>query len=197
MERGFFLGINGDGNPGFKLNVGGNWEEITADLVLNRRLWYLLTASYSNNDGLMKLYVDENLVVVKKIKPGRIILSEKNIRVGRGKPRRPINPVRRNTFPGQFAFDGLIDEVKIYNSALSQAEIKDYFDRTEAKSKGIEMDKRVLPVGDADLGFGARYEHLKFYDIWVNLWCFSEHPDIVVGFDDNPSKFVFWYSGEV
>ncbi len=191
-ETGFFLGISGEGKPGFKLNVGGSWEELSGDLVLERREWYLLTATYSNDDGLMRIYVDDKQIAVKKVKSGSIVLSNNDIRIGRGKARRPINPVRRNTFPGQFAFDGLIDEVKIFNSELSEREISGYFSSSKAKSIDVDMDKRVLPAGDYEMGFGAEYKHLKYYDIWDNLWCFSDHPDIVVGFDNKPSKFVFW-----
>jgi hypothetical protein len=54
------------------------------------------------------------------------------------------------------------------------------------------MDKRVLPEGENKGEFGAYFTHLKFYDVWDNLWRFSEHPDVVVEFDTSPAKFVFW-----
>ena len=34
--------------------------------------------------------------------------------------------------------------------------------------------------------------NLKFYDSWDNMWRFSEHSDVVVEFDNNPCKFIFW-----
>ncbi|MBT5427992.1 MAG: LamG domain-containing protein, partial [Bacteroidetes bacterium] len=191
-DTGFFLGIDGDGHPGFKLRVGGVWEELYGDFHLERRQWYLLTATYSRQKHEMKIYVDEQLVGKMELQDGVVELSEKDILIGRGKERRPINPVRRNTFPGQYAFDGLIDEVKIFNHSLTDKMISEQYRLANLADAEIEMDKRIMPSGRAESGFGASYEHLKFYDIWDNLWCFSDHPDVVVGFEDNPSKFVFW-----
>ncbi len=191
-DKGFFLGINGDGNPGFKLRVGGVWNELTGNIHLERRQWYLITATYSRQTGEMNIFVDDQNVGQKRINPGDIELSEKDIIVGRGKPRRPINPVRRNTFPGQYALDGLIDEVKVYNIALDPDLISNNSQVAKTGNIPVNMDKRVLPSGEKIQQFGSYYDHLKFYDVWDNLWCFSEHPDIIVGFDNNPSKFIFW-----
>lgn len=192
-EAGFFLGIDGDGHPGLKLRVNGKWLELVADFHLERRTWYLLTATFNGATGEMKVFVDNQEVGSKTVKTGSIELSDQDILVGRGKPRRPINPVRANTFPGQFAFDGLIDEVKIYNVQFTNQQIEEYLSAARKNmEEPVNMDQRVLPAGKDMFGFGAYYDHLNFYDIWDNLWCFSDHPDIVVGFEDNPSKFVFW-----
>jgi hypothetical protein len=124
-----------------------------------------------------------------------IELSQKDIQIGKGKNRRPIRPVRMNTFSDTYSFDGLIDEVKIYNVALSGNQITKEYQLYLPNSKqfaSVDMDKRVLPEGENRQRFGAYYTHLKFYDIWDNLWRFSEHPDVVVEFDTSPAKFIFW-----
>lgn len=191
-DRGFFLGINGYGSPGFKIRIGDEWIELDGDFHLERRQWYMITGTYSSKAGELKIFVNEQLVGSKKVS-GNIELSDNDILIGRGKIRRPINPVRENTFPGQYAFDGLIDEVRILDVALSSEQIgRRSKEAKNIMAEPVDMDERILPTGDKPQEFGAYYDHLSFYDVWDNLWCFGDHPDIVVGFDDNPSKFIFW-----
>ena len=132
-----------------------------------------------------------NDIMNQRVERLTIELSEKDIQIGRGKDRRPTDPVRENTFPGTYSFDGLIDEVKIYEEALSQKEIKSTL-ATYEPDKVADLEKRVLPDGEDRNTFGGYYTNLKFYDTWDNMWRFGKHSDVVVEFDNNPSKFVFW-----
>jgi len=190
-DTGYFFGIDGHGHPGFNLRVGGVWEELTSDFHLIRKKWYHLTATYSKSTGEMAVFVNGNKVANKKVAQADIELSLKDIQIGQGKDRRPSDPVRENTFTGTYSFDGLIDEVKIYDVALSEEEIKETY-ALYNKDIAPDMDKRVLPNGEERNTFGAYYTNLKFYDNWDNMWRTSEHSDVVVEFDDNPSKFIFW-----
>ena len=190
-DTGYFLGINGHGHPGFKLRVGGVWEELTSDVFLERKKWYHIAATYSQSSGKMMLYVDGKLTDEKQVAKAEIELSLKDIQIGKGKERRPTDPVRENTFPGAYSFDGLIDEVKIYDMALSQDEMQSTF-ALYAPEAIADLDKRVLPAGENRKSFGGYYTNLKFYDSWDNMWRFGDHSDVIVEFDDNPSRFVFW-----
>jgi hypothetical protein len=190
-DKGYFLGIDGNGQPGFKIRVGGKWEELTSAVSLERKKWYHIAATYDQASGEMKLYIDGEKTDQQNVSKAPIELSTHEIQIGRGKDRRPVNPVRENTFPGTYSFDGLIDEVKIYDKALSQKEISKTFNQYD--SEGLaDLQPRILPSGENRQTFGAYYSNLKFYDSWDNMWRFSEHSDIVVEFDNNPSKFVFW-----
>lgn len=191
LDIGYFLGVNGNGNPGFKLNIGGVWQELTSDYFLERKKWYHIVATYSKASGKMKIYVNGRKTDEKNVGFGDIVLSKKDIQIGKGKPRRPINPVRENTFPASYSFDGLIDEVKVYDRSLSKNEIKQSYSSLEHISF-VDLDKRDLPTGENRKSFGAYYTNLDFYDNWDNLWRFSNHSDIVVEFEDNPTKFIFW-----
>jgi len=190
-DRGYFFGIDGHGHPGFKIRVGGAWEELTSVVSLERKKWYHLAATYDQMTGNMNIYIDGEKTDQLKISKSPIELSMNDIQIGRGKERRPIDPVRENTFPGTYSFDGLIDEIKIYDIALSPKQITKTFKQYDGK--GIaDLQARILPSGENRKTFGAYYSNLKFYDNWDNMWRFSEHSDIVVEFDNNPSKFVFW-----
>lgn len=190
-DTGYFLGIDGDGHPGFKIRVGGVWEELTSDLQLERKKWHHIAATYSQSTGKMVLYLDGEKCGEKRVAKAEIELSAKDILIGRGKARRPTDPVRENTFPGIYSFDGLIDEVKIYDEALSKSDIKSLY-TLYSPDKLVDLDERVLPTGENRQRFGGYYTNMKFYDSWDNMWRFGEHSDVVVEFDDNPSKFVFW-----
>ena len=194
-DQGYFLGIDGYGNPSFKLRINDNWMQLNTDFHMERRRWYHLAATYDQASGLMKVYVDGRQVGELSAGEGMIQTSKKDIRIGKGKDRRPIRPVRDNTFSDSYSIDGLIDEIRIYDVALTDSQISQSYQNIAVKQDfyaEVDMDKRVLPAGDNRQVFGAYYTHLKFYDVWDNLWRFSEHPDVVVEFDSNPNKFVFW-----
>jgi len=194
-DRGYFFGIDGYGNPTFKLRVGGVWEELVTNQHLERRTWYHLAANYDKTTGLMKVFVDGKKVREKAVAKSDVELSDNDLQIGQGKIRRPVDPVRDNTFPGSYSLDGLIDELKIYDVALTDKQISSayqLYEKNREKITNVDMDKRVLPDGENRKQFGAYYTHLNFYDAWDNLWRFSEHPDVVVEFDNIPSKFIFW-----
>jgi hypothetical protein len=194
-DTGYFLGLDGYGNPTFKLRVGGNWEQLITKNVLQRRTWYHVAATYDKSTGIMRVYVDGKKVGEKQVAKADIELANQDLKIGKGKNRRPIRPVRSNTFSDSYSLDGMIDEVRIYDVALSANQIsKTYqsFSKNKNQIADVDMDKRVLPEGENRGEFGAYFTHLKFYDVWDNLWRFSDHPDVVVEFDTSPAKFVFW-----
>jgi len=194
-DSGYFLGLDGYGNPTFKLRVGGKWEQLITKKVLERRTWYHVTATYDGATGLMAVYVDGKKVGEKEIAKGAIELANADVKIGKGKNRRPIRPVRSNTFSDSYSLDGMIDEVKIYDVALTADQVgttyQTYFENKKMFAE-VDMDKRVLPEGENRGEFGAYFTHLRFYDVWDNLWRFSDHPDVVVEFDTSPAKFIFW-----
>jgi len=190
-DKGYFLGIDGHGHPGFKIRVGGVWEELTSVVSLDRKKWYHIAATYDQVSGDMKIYIDGKKTDQQNVPKAPIELSSHDIQIGRGKDRRPVNPVRENTFPGTYSYDGLIDEVKIYDVALSPKEISKTYKQYNAYGT-TDLQARILPSGENRNAFGAYYSNLNFYDNWDNMWRFSEHSDIVVEFDNNPCKFVFW-----
>jgi hypothetical protein len=120
-DVGYFLGIDGLGHPGLKVKVGDTWEELVSDTHLERKRWYHVAGTYNKNTGKMNIYVDEKPAGQKTVGKSNIVLSSKDIKIGKGKPRRPTKPVRANTFVDSYSFDGLIDGVKIHDTPLSAA----------------------------------------------------------------------------
>jgi hypothetical protein len=194
-DKGYFLGIDGLGMPLFKLNIGGKLQSLKADTVLERRTWYHLAATYDKIPGLMEIFVNGKRAGQKYAGKTGIVQSENDIRIGKGKDRRPIRPVRQNSFPDSYSLDGLTDEIKVYGIRLSEEEVEASYNSYMGNSQYFsqpDMDKRLLPGGEERKKFGAYYTRLKFYDTWDNLWRFGKHPDVVVEFDNHPAKFIFW-----
>lgn len=195
-DRGYFLGIDGHGHPGIKIRIGGNWEEFTSDIHLERRNWYHIVGTYDKNLGKIALYVNGIPAGEMKVAhPGDIVLSNKNLLIGRGKKRRPTDPVRPSTFPDLYSFDGLYDEIKIYDLALTSDQVfKSFANHKTSKQilASADLPSRILPTGDKTDKFGATYSALKYFDTWDNLFRFSKGVDVVVSLENNPCKFVFW-----
>ncbi|MCK4990811.1 MAG: hypothetical protein KAS29_10010, partial [Bacteroidales bacterium] len=77
-DTGYFLGINGHGHPGFKIRVGGVWEELTSDVFLERKKWYHIAVTYSQSSGKMLLFVDGEKTDEKQVAKAEIELSLKD-----------------------------------------------------------------------------------------------------------------------
>jgi len=194
-DSGYFLGINGHGEPGLKVQIGDRWEELTSGQHLERHRWYHVVGVCDSSQGVMTIYIDGLECGTKRVRRGELRTTEAPIQIGKGKARRPVDPVRANTFVAPYGFDGLIDEVELYSVALSSQEIAKLHQATRPSAslgETPDMPYRSLPQCQSFSGFGARYTHLKFYDTWDCLWRFGPYPDVVVAFDQQPTQFVFW-----
>ena len=196
VDRGYFFGIDGHGHPGMKIRVGGNWEELTSTIHLERRNWYHIAGTYDKTVGKIALFVNGQPTGEKMVaNAGNIELSNKDILIGRGKKRRPTDPVRASTFPDYYSFDGLYDEIKIYDLALTSDQVFKSFANYKTSKQilaSADLPPRVLPTGDSTEKFGGKYSALKYFDTWDNLFRFSKGADVVVSLESNPCKFVFW-----
>ncbi len=126
-NEGFFLGVNSHGYPGFMVKIDTAWEQLTVPdqppytdsnhMKLFR--WYDLAGTYDKNEGMMRLYVDGVEVARKKVGKNGINGADADIRVGKAGIMRTPTEGTHDTYPSDFGIDGLIDEVRIYDKALS------------------------------------------------------------------------------
>jgi hypothetical protein len=193
---GFYLGVDATGRIGFKLQ-SGTWKELTTLYELPLRQWVHITATYDGN--FMKIFVngkEKGSITAVELPE----FSPRDLIIGRNTQKFiPFNPVRiychECHIPALYSLDGLIDELALYDRALTETEIEEGF-RTSFPGFGIvnnpDMDRRKLPNGPRTEKFEATYTHLPYYDTWDNLSRFGKHCDIVVEFDENPTRFIFW-----
>lgn len=202
-NEGFFLGVDSHGYPGFNVKVGGVWQQLTVSnrppfkdgnhLALFR--WYHLAGTYGKADGMMRLFVNGKEIASKPAAPGGVQTVDAEIRVGKAGILRMPTEALHDTLPSDFGLDALIDEVRIYNVALSADQVAQScqnFHPGPAIVAAPDMQKRALPNPDTGGQFKAIYTHLPYYETWENMWRFGQYPDLVVGFDQLPIKYVFW-----
>ena len=198
-DDGYFLGIDGHGYPGFRVRAGDQWLklELTGDppyaTNLKRYRWYHLAGTYDKAAGKMCLYINGRLAAEKSVAHAAVQTTNDPIQIGKGKDRIPVDNYKKNST--SYSFDGLIDEVKIYNVALDPKQLKQSFDNFNPGSNVInnpDMQQRVFPTAGTDGRFDACYVNLSYHQAWDNVFRVGDHPDIVVGFDELPTRFVFW-----
>ncbi len=202
-NAGYFLGVDSHGYPGFMVKVDGAWEQLTVPNQppytdtnhLAVFQWYDVAGTYNKDDGMMRLFVNGGEVASKAIGTGGIQTTNVEVRVGKAGILRVPTDGTHDTLPSNFGFDGLIDEARIYNVALSQSQVAASFDNYNpgpAIVTAPDMQPRRFPVPDTHGKFGAIYTNLPYYETWENLFRYGPYPDVVVGFDQLPTKFVFW-----
>jgi len=192
-DKGYFLGIDALGRAGFKVKTGEKWCEAVDETKIPLRKWVHVAGVYSSREGL-KLYLNGKEVAAKKCEGKFEPASGTQMLIGRPSvKRKPYGAIRPfGTADVYTFFDGIIDDLRIYDGAVSAEELGKYYENHKP-SAGPPLAQRKLPAGPMKAGkFGAIYTTLKYYDAWDAIWRVGEHADVVVRFDKSPCKFVFW-----
>jgi hypothetical protein len=195
-KAGYFFGIDDVGHVGLHMSIDGRWVECTSDKrVPFMEKWSHVAGTFREGEGIT-IYIDGEAVAQRAAKGSFERAKDVDLQIGRNHEKTLINPealVRPDVnFPTPYSFDGIIDELKIHDRALSAHEIKRSYEATKPSDPpALEWRKLPeLPAGDRR--FGAVQCRLTFYREWDDLWRVADHPDIVVNFDQAPYKMVFW-----
>ncbi len=198
-KAGFYFGVDSQGRFGLQIAVEGKWLTCQSQtnpqskIGLGLRKWHHLVGVYDPNSGI-KLYQNGRLASELSIEGDIKIAREADLWIGRNpEPRAPTHPVREwATYPSNYSFDGIIDEIKIYSRALPQKEIVKTFMSTQPADKPRISERKFPTVKNVSKRFGAFYTQLKYYDEWDKLWRSGEYSDVAVLFDEHPVKVMFW-----
>ncbi len=156
--------VDKDWRKGYNLCLGGDWNgkrwrgRLCAEFIgmasgRNRPFvgdgrWHFVAASYDGTN--LKLYMDKQRRRKKAERPGPITKNNWDLCIGN-------SVVDYGT--GEFlAFDGLIDEVRVYNRALSDDEIQTIAAATEAK---VDIVDSPAKVDEGGAGIDGRLKKLK------------------------------------
>jgi hypothetical protein len=202
--RGYAVELGPRGELRFAVAVNGRWVIAQSDdLAVPLRRWAHIAARYSGADGL-SIFVNGE-AVARAAMPGRNAsfgrvptfqlepASDQDLIIGavRG-PRRPSSYHRfKGNRPSWYSFDGLVDELRIFDVALTDVQIA----RTASSGNPVtpEILPRVMPSGPPGPGrFGAYLATLAYYPEWDALWRVGPHADLIVRFDRSPARVVFW-----
>ncbi len=126
-KKGFILGYERFGRVSFQVGTGYEWLSVwSGEARLEKYAWNLVTATYDEDEGQMCLYLNGELVG-SGFSGGDIVgASTKGLNVGRNQ-----NPAENLVAGSVNSASGYLDEVKLWSTALSADEIKEYYESVE------------------------------------------------------------------
>ena len=191
--KGYRIMIGPYGQVSFQTAISEQWISCTsASETMPLRKWLHIAGVYEANKE-MALYINGVLVSSLAIKGSLTYPLKTSCKLGMvAVPGRPSNTIRTwGTAETYYGLDGIIDDIKMFDTPLTAAQVKGDFLKVKPGVPDIQI--RRLPSIEKNPGhFGAFYTKLKYYPGWDNLWPVDQDPDIVVCFDNNPAKFIFW-----
>jgi hypothetical protein len=194
-EHKIFFGVDAHGHLGFKLNINRQLYECVSEEKLPLLKWSHAAATFDPNEG-MKIYINGDLAAELKVQgtitdvPGTDLLLGMNIQeLG------PVGSERQASadIQSKMVIHGLLDEVKIYDNALATDFIKESC-LTNKPSEIQPLTWRRMPSGPEFLlpRFDGFYTRLMYTDEWEAPRRESDHPDILIHFDQLPVRLIFW-----
>ncbi len=190
-KSGFLFGLDSFGHLGLQAEIGGVWQVLTASEQLPLKKWVHVAATFSQNAG-MALYVNGKPVESKKTAGSFLPAAGAGLLIGRA--RYPMLPAQwiHPEFKVSYSFDGILDELSLFDQALSAEQVAAEYSRVHAP-EGDALPYQRLPSGPPGAGpFGATYATLKYDELWDAPRRVGRDSDVVVRFDDSPVRFVSW-----
>ena len=192
-SSGYYFGVDSGGRLGLQLEVWGKWEECTSSVRLPLMKWVHVVGVYDEHTGIT-LYADGKPAGSRPMRGRMTPANHTGMRIGRNfQDLPPTALVRRDvSFPALYSFDGIIDNLKIYDRAFNPQEAEQAYASIKPVN-GATLAPRtwpVLPAGPRD--FRAVYCKLELYPGWDALWRSGPFSDVVVRFEGKPYKYVFW-----
>jgi len=190
-EIGYSVGIDAFGHFGLQVSVNGKFHTLVSKNPLPLKKWSHVAATFENDHGL-KVYVNGQLAGELPVQGAFTAANGQDLLIGRIReatlPLEWIHP----KFPIWYSFDGIIDELQLYNRSLSNTEVVADFGKVHLpEADALPWPK--LPSGPPGTGrFGAYYADLKFDDMWDLPRRVGPDSNVVVRFDQSPTRFVFW-----
>ena len=195
--RGLSVRMDRDGKltVAVKHGTGGSWLRFATEPI-PRHQWTRITAVIDHTKpNASVLYVNGREVDRAGGSEFRfpagapLVLGEG----GRQDPGRP----RHFNESYRYTFDGLLDELRIYDQALTPGQVEKAtraFGQTPGDGMATDVTRHRYPTDFAEAkSFGARYCHLNFHPSWDRMFRMCGHPDIVVTFDKQRARYVLWH----
>jgi len=190
-KAGYFFGIDPEGRFGLQVAVDGRWQESHSTVKLPLYAWNHLVGTFDETAGI-KLYLNGKLVEEKAVIGKPSYAAGADLWIGRNQTPLGLSEEVKVVAPVAFSFDGILDEVRIHDRVLDAGEPAAAH-AALAPSGPPPLRPPVLPSGPKGPGrFGAYYTRLKYAEEWENPWRVGDAADVVVRFDENPNRLIFW-----
>lgn len=145
------------------------------------------------SDGTLRLFINGKLAAETK---GIGKFAPANTELVLARTANPVLPlfVARPlaNVPRFCSFDGLLDEIKLYNRALNEAEVSGDFQSVRLANPQPLQPRRMPTAQDLPGAFGAFYTKFKYDEDWDRTRRFGEFQDVFVRFENNPCTIVCW-----
>ena len=200
---GFYFGIDSRGRLGFHMSDATSvWHECNSTLDTDTHLgleiqkWYHVAATFSPKGG-SAIYINGELAATYNdfTFDYGVVYSDldKGFQIGKNAlDLAPTEPIRDwATYPSRYSFDGIIDEIKVYERAMGADDVQALYASVSPQTKP-QFESRRFPTVKSSGRFGANYTRLNFYPEWDALWPSGDYMDVVVQFDELPTKVMFW-----
>ena len=112
-------------------NTGGLWKQANSSTRIIENTWQMQTVTYDHDNTHMRLYVD-GILVAQNNSASLVANTDKPLYIGAGR----TNKHPHDALPPQFYFNGNIDDVAIWNTTLSAAEIVQLYNSGETLYAG-------------------------------------------------------------
>jgi len=193
-NKGCLLGVNAKGQVEFRIGTGDAVRSVVTERV---PLYdWVHVAAVARSGAAAVVYLNGKPVATASqasvsVDATNIDLSLGMTRSARQFPLFAERPVTKQ-FKTTMAFSGWIDEVQLFDKALSESEVAAEHAALQP-STARPLKPWVLPAGpDVSPGFRAENTKLRYSPEWDGLWRVGDFADIVVTFADKPWRYVFW-----
>lgn len=193
-NKGGLLGVNARGQVEFRIGDGDAVQSVITERVPLYEWVHVAAVAKSGTAAVVYLNgkpVATSTKVAAFVDATNTALSIGMTRSLRQFPRFAERAVTKQ-FQTAMVFSGLIDEVQLFDQALSESEVRAEHAALKPPAER-PLKPWVLPAGPAvSPGFRAEYTKLKYSPEWDGLWRVGDCADIVVTFAAKPWRYVFW-----
>lgn len=167
--EGFILGLGREGTWAFRLGTGHDWLEVMCtDNPLPMGVWSFIAATFNHETYQLSLFLNGIIVAEKAIPKGTSFKpSTKELVIGKNTQVKLLHEKINMSM-----FNGLMDEIKIYNRALST---EDIISRYHSYLEEHDGSIPIIPTTDICLNrcvyAGDRFRpgyHLMAPEHWMN-----------------------------
>lgn len=148
QESGYNLSLDANGYVRFEVAVNGKLVSVKSSQRIDLLKWAQITGVFNPANGL-KLFINDEVYAESDLKGNYTPSKDIPIWIGRSHIKlAPAYPIRMD-LPASYSFDGIIDEVKIFNIPLTNNEVKqNYASEKPENEKGLEFRKSLLGPKD-------------------------------------------------
>jgi hypothetical protein len=193
-NRGYLLGVNARGQIEFRIGNGDAVQSVITERVPLYE--WVHVAAVARSGAAADVYLNGKPGATAAKVAAFVAATNTDLSIGMTRSLRqsPLLAERAVTkqFQTAMVFSGLIDEVQLFDQALSASEVSgEHAALKPAAARSLQP--WVLPAGpEVSPGFRAEYTKLNYSPEWDGLWRVGDCADIVVTFADKPWRYVFW-----